>query len=51
MVGLVDASSKPGSCPHQMLRGVEALIIGLRLDDPGWGPRTLLFQLEAVGVG
>jgi transposase InsO family protein len=50
MAGLVDASSKPGSCPHQMSPEVEAAIVELRLDHPGWGPRTLLFQLEAAGV-
>lgn len=50
MAGLVNASSKPGSCPHQMSAEVEALIVGLRLDNPGWGPRTLLFRLEALGV-
>jgi len=29
---------------------VEALIVELRREHPGWGPRTLLFQLEARGV-
>ena len=50
MAGLVDGSPKPGSCPHQMAPEVEALIVEFRLDHPGWGPRTSLFQLEASGV-
>ena len=29
---------------------VEALVVGLRRENPGWGPRTLLFGLEARGV-
>ena len=29
---------------------IEALIVELRREHPGWGPRTLLFRLEAVGV-
>ncbi len=29
---------------------VEALIVELRREHPGWGPRSLLFQLEATGV-
>ncbi len=50
LAGLVDGSAKPDSCPHQMPAGVEALIVELRLSNPGWGPRTLLFQLEARDV-
>ena len=29
---------------------VEALVVRLRGENPGWGPRTLLFALEAAGV-
>ncbi|MEO8695495.1 MAG: IS481 family transposase [Acidimicrobiales bacterium] len=47
---LVDQPSKPDSCPHQTPAAVEALIVELRRGHPGWGPRTLLFQLEARGV-
>lgn len=50
VAGLVDGSPKPDTCPHQMSPVVEALIVELRLDNPGWGPRTLLFKLEAAGV-
>ena len=50
LAGLVDQPSKPDGCPHQMSPRVEALIVELRGAHPGWGPRTLLFQLEARGV-
>jgi transposase InsO family protein len=50
LVGLVDQSSRPDSCPHQMPPEVEALIVELRLEKPSRGPRTLLFELEARGV-
>ena len=48
--GLVDGSAKPLSCPHQMLPGVEARIVELRRERPGWGPRTIRFRLEAERV-
>ena len=50
LAGLADGSARPGSCPHQMPPEVEALVVGLRREHPGWGPRTLLFGLEARGV-
>lgn len=50
LAGLVDGSTKPDSCPHQMSAVVEARIVELRRANPGWGPRTLLFRLEAEGV-
>jgi transposase len=50
LAGLVDQSPRPVSCPHQMPPEVEALIVELRRGHPGWGPRSLLFQLEARGV-
>src|SRR5688500_11107562 len=36
--GLADRSSKPRSCPHQMSPQVEAWVLALRLEHPGWGP-------------
>lgn len=51
LAGLVDQSSKPLSCPHQMSLEVEALIVSLRREHPGWGPRTLGHQLGRRGVG
>ena len=50
LAGLADQSPRPDTCPHQMLAEVEALVVGLRRENPRWGPRTLLFALEARGV-
>ena len=47
IAGLVDGSTKPLSCPHQMPPVLEARIVELRRLNPGWGPRTILFRLEA----
>jgi transposase InsO family protein len=44
--GLVDHSSRPASCPHQMSPAVEARVLELRLAHPSWGPRTIRHQLE-----
>ena len=49
LAGLVDKSSAPGSCPHQMDPVVEARIVALRQEHPGWGPRTLGHQLGREG--
>ena len=48
--GLVDRSSRPGSCPHQMPAGVEARVVELRRAHPSWGPRTIGFHLAKEGV-
>ena len=37
LAGLVDGSTVPGSCPHQMGPEVEARIVEMRLDHPGLG--------------
>jgi transposase InsO family protein len=50
LAGLADGSARPLSCPHQMPPEVEALIVELRRVNPGWGPRTLRFRLEAERV-
>jgi len=50
LAGLVDGSSRPESCPHQMPPEVEARIIALRLEHPGWGPRTLQHKLAQEGL-
>jgi transposase InsO family protein len=50
LAGLVDGSTVPGSCPHQMLAVVEARIVELRREHPGWGPRTIGHRLERDGV-
>jgi transposase InsO family protein len=50
LAGLVDQSTVPGSCPHQMPPAVEARIVELRREHPGWGPRTIGHQLERDGI-
>jgi len=50
LAGLVDRSSKPLSCPHQMPAATEARIVELRRTHPGWGPRTIVNQLRRAGV-
>jgi transposase len=50
IAGLADRSAKPLSCPHQMSPEVEARIVELRRVNPGWGPRTILFRLEAERI-
>src|SRR5438046_1225190 len=45
LAGLVDGSARPLSCPHQMAPVVEARIVELRREHPGWGPRTIGHQL------
>jgi transposase InsO family protein len=48
--GLVDQPSKPVSCPHQMPVEVEAAIVEMRREHPGWGPRTIGTRLARQGV-
>lgn len=50
LAGLVDRSSKPDTCPHQMSVEVEARIVEMRRTHPGWGPRTIGYHLEQEGV-
>jgi transposase InsO family protein len=50
LAGLADATSKPLSCPHQMPAEVEAAIVELRRQHPGWGPRTIEHRLGRDGV-
>ncbi|MCI0545155.1 MAG: IS481 family transposase [Actinobacteria bacterium] len=50
MAGLVDRSSKPQSCPHQTRAEIEVRICELRRAHPGWGPRTIGYQLERERV-
>jgi len=46
LAGLADRSPKPDSCPHQMSAVVEAGVLGLRREHPGWGPSRIRWQLE-----
>jgi transposase len=50
LAGLADKSSRPLSCPHQMAPEMEARIVGMRAEHPGWGPRTILYWLEQEGL-
>ena len=50
LAGLVDQSSMPRSCPHQMPAEVEAQVVAMRRAHPGWGPRTIGHQLVRAGV-
>lgn len=50
LAGLVDRSSRPGSCPHQMPAEIEVRVVEMRRAHPGWGPRTIRYHLEAEGV-
>jgi transposase InsO family protein len=50
LVGLADRSSRPLSCPHQMVPGTEARIVEMRVEHPGWGPKTILYWLRAEGI-
>jgi transposase InsO family protein len=48
--GLADRTSRPLSCPHQMTPVVEARIVEMRRQHPGWGPRTISYWLEREEV-
>ena len=48
--GLADRTSRPLSCPHQMDPVVEARVVEMRREHPGWGPRTIVYWLEREGV-
>ena len=48
--GLAGKSSRPLSCPYQMSPEVEARIVAVRREHPGWGPRTVLYRLELEGL-
>jgi transposase InsO family protein len=50
LAGLVDHRSTPLSCPHQMSAVVEARIVELRREHPGWGPRTIEHRLRREGI-
>jgi transposase InsO family protein len=50
LAGLADRSARPASCPHQMAPKVEARILELRSEHPGWGPRTIRHRLEQDGI-
>ena len=47
---MADGSAKPMSCPHQMTPAVEALVVTIRREHPGWGQRTILHQFGQEGI-
>ena len=50
LAGLIDKSSKPDRSPLQMSPSVEAAIVEMRRKHPGWGPRTIAYQLAVAGI-
>ncbi|MGD2101887.1 MAG: IS481 family transposase [Acidimicrobiia bacterium] len=50
LAGLVDRSSRPASCPHQMPVEVEARIVEMRRAHPSWDPRTIVYHIDQAGV-
>jgi transposase InsO family protein len=50
LAGLVDKSSKPDTCPHQMPPEIEAKVVEMRRAHPQWGPRTILNRLARAGI-
>ena len=48
--GLADRPSRPASCPHQMPAQVEARIVAMRREHPGWGPSRIRWELERAAV-
>jgi transposase InsO family protein len=50
VAGLVDKTSKPETCPHQMTPVVEARIVEMRRTHPRWGPRSIRTHLAREGV-
>jgi transposase InsO family protein len=50
LANLVDRSSRPGSCPHQMRPATEVRVIALRWQHRDWGPDRIRHQLAREGV-
>ena len=50
IANLADRSSRPLSCPHQMPAVVEARVVAIRREHPGWGPARILHQLDRERV-
>jgi transposase InsO family protein len=43
---LADRSHRPATCPHQLPRELEAMVLELRRWKPYWGPRNLVLELR-----
>ena len=48
--GLADRPSRSASCPHQVSAQVEARIVAMRREHPGWGPSRIRWELEQAAV-
>jgi transposase InsO family protein len=46
---LAERSHRPRSCPHQLPAPLEARVLELRRQHPGWGPIRLVHQLDREG--
>jgi transposase len=49
--GLAERSHRPRSSPHQMAPSIEARVLELRRQHPGWGPLRILDRLGREKVG
>src|SRR5689334_24024180 len=47
--GLVDRSSRPGSCPHQAPELVERVVVELRREHPRWGAARIRLEMLRTG--
>lgn len=50
LAGLAGKSSRPLSCPYQIRPEVEARVVAMRREHPGWGPGTVRYWLELEGL-
>jgi transposase InsO family protein len=50
IANLADRSCRPDWCPHQMPAVVEARVLAIRAEHPGWGPARIGHQLVRDGV-
>jgi len=48
LVGLIDRTHRPESCPHQTSAEVETQVCELRREHPRWGPRRIAYELAGT---
>jgi transposase-like protein len=48
--GLADRSPRTDSCPHQMSAVVEARVVAVRREHPGWGPSRIRWALARAAA-
>ena len=49
VAGLVDRSSRPETCPHQMSPEIETRVVEMRRAHRKWGPRSIGTHLRVTG--